>query len=213
MKTIVFVDYWNLQLLLQSSEAEEKGLAGAEANAHRFDIAWFSLGPILTELADRKASPTDNPLGLAFQEMRIYTSNDPNDDGKYKKFVTQTLGAKPGIFVSCLERKPKRNKTCPACHNTIDRCPHCQHAIIATQEKGVDTLLVTDLLRLGLDHTYEVAILVSQDADMCPAVEHLAYKGIKVIHVGIKHFGNGIANKSWASFDIFPLREKIKRQG
>lgn len=211
MRTIVFVDYWNLQLLIQSSEAEEKGLTGAAASTHRFDISWFTLGPILTEIADKKASPTDGRLGLSFQEMRVYTSNDPNDDGKFKRFVTQTLGSKPGVYVSCLERKPKRNRNCPACHKPIDHCPHCDNSIDATQEKGVDTLIVTDLLRLGLDRTYDAAILVSQDADMCPAVEHLGSKGIKVIHVGIKHFGNGVANKSWASFDIFPIREKIKR--
>jgi uncharacterized LabA/DUF88 family protein len=93
----------------------------------------------------------------------------------------------------------------------MDICPYCQKHIKATQEKGVDTLLVTDLLRLGLDKSYDVAILVSQDADMIPAVEHLISKGIKVIHAGIKHFGKGVGDKCWAQFDVFDLRNQIKR--
>ena len=93
----------------------------------------------------------------------------------------------------------------------MDVCPHCAAMINATQEKGVDTLLVTDLLRLGLDGSYDVALLVSQDSDMAPAADHLGSKGIKVIQVGIRHFGRGVAANCWADFDLFPVRVNIKR--
>ena len=72
-------------------------------------------------------------------------------------------------------------------------------------------MLVTDLLSLGLDKTYDAAILASQDADMKPAVEHLSSKGIKVIHAGIKHYGSDLASSCWAKFDLFPIRDELKR--
>jgi len=117
----------------------------------------------------------------------------------------------PGVRVHCLDRRPKQNPDCPHCYDQMNTCPNCKQAITATQEKGVDTLLVTDLLRLGLDGSYDVALLVSQDSDMAPAAEHLGTKGIKVIHVGIKHYGNGVASRCWAGFDLLPHRTAIQR--
>jgi len=211
MRTMVFVDYWNLQLSLQHEDAAAQGLNGAALQQHRFSIDWFSLGLELTNLAIANASPDPaNPLPLTFQETRIYTSTNPADQG-YKQWATRTLGSRPGVRVFCLDRKPKRNPNCPTCHQEMDVCPHCRAVINATQEKGVDTLLVTDLLRLGLDNSYDAAILVSQDADMAPAAAHLASKGIKVIHAGIRHFGVGVGKECWASFDLFAHRARIQR--
>ncbi len=121
------------------------------------------------------------------------------------------MNKQPSIRAYCLERKVKRNLDCPSCGHQIHQCPNCSVAFNATQEKGVDTLLVTHLLSLGLDKTYDVAILVSQDSDMKPAVAHLSDKGIKVIHAGIKHFGADLSSACWAKFDIFQNREQLKR--
>lgn len=208
---MLFVDYWNLQVSLQKEDGKLAGLTNAALHAHRFSIDWFGIGPKLTALAAQHASPTPGtPLPLAFQETRIYTSADPTD-GKYKHWATNVLGRQAGVRVECLDRRPKRNPDCPHCYAQMNNCPACARAIVATQEKGVDTLLVTDLLRLGLDGSYDVALLVSQDSDMAPAVEHLGTKGIKIIHVGVKHFGNGVSGKCWASFDLLPHRAAIQR--
>lgn len=213
MRTMVFVDYWNLQMTLQQQDGSALGLSGAELGKHRFDINWFKIGPILTSLASVHASPTGDSLGLTYEETRIYTSTDPNNpkDKSYKNFVTKTLDNQPGIRVFCLDRRPKRNPMCPACHTEMDICPHCGDKRVASQEKGVDTLLAIDMLRLGLDGSYDVALLVSQDSDMGPAAEHLGSKGIKVIQVGLKHFGKGLAGDCWANFDLFPLRDNVRR--
>ncbi|AEV26920.1 hypothetical protein Dsui_2569 [Azospira oryzae PS] len=210
MKTIVFVDYWNLQATLQFEDGRDQGHSGAALRAHRFNIDWFGLGPKLTALAEANASPLGNPLSLSYQETRIYSSADPTD-AKFKGWVNNSLGRQPGIRVACVDRKPKRNPCCAHCHREMDICPHCQTPIQATQEKGVDTHLVTDLLCLGLDGSYDVALLVSQDSDMAPAAAFLGTKGIKVIQVGIRHFGRGLAAKCWADFDLYPLRTSIQR--
>ena len=51
-------------------------------------------------------------------------------------------------------------------------------------EKGVDTAIVTDLLSLAGEEAYDVAILVSSDADHIPAVEWIQAHGRKVINAG-----------------------------
>lgn len=210
MKTIVFVDYWNLQATVQCEDGKEQGLSGSALRAHRFNIDWFGLGPQLTKLAEAHASPAGNPLSLDYQETRIYTSADPTDS-KYKAWANNSLGRQPGIRVACVDRKPKRNPYCASCHQEMGACPHCGNAVQATQEKGVDTHLVTDLLCLGLDGSYDVALLVSQDSDMAPAAAFLGTKGIKVIQVGLRHFGRGVAAQCWADFDLFPHRNNIRR--
>lgn len=211
MKTIVFVDYWNLQLSIQQEDA--KALNIDPIHTHRFQIDWFNLGQIVTQCAQDNVRQTVADFELNFQETRIYTSSNPaaQDGGSYKRWIDNVLNRQAGIRTFCLDRKPKRHQVCPACNAEISHCNHCGAPIQATQEKGVDTLLVTDLLRLGLDYTYEVAIIVSQDSDMKPAVDHLSSKGIKVIHAGIKHYGANLSNSCWAKFDLFPIRHQIQR--
>ena len=208
MRTIVFIDYWNLQLSLQHEDAKEQGVQG---NTHRFNVDWFNIGSKITQQAENSLKGTGVETSLSYQETRIYTSADPNDNGKFKKWVNNTLNRQPGIRTFCLDRKPKRHNNCAKCHEPIDQCPHCNEPIKATQEKGVDTLLVTDLLTLGLDNSYDIAILISQDSDMKPSVEHLSQKGLKVIHAGIKHFGADLAKSCWSGFDLFPHRDDIRR--
>ncbi|MBI4310872.1 MAG: NYN domain-containing protein [Chloroflexi bacterium] len=41
------------------------------------------------------------------------------------------------------------------------------------QEKGIDVLLAIDFIRLGMEDTYDVAILASTDTDLVPALEFI----------------------------------------
>ena len=90
-------------------------------------------------------------------------------------------------------------------------CPHCKKAIKATQEKGVDTLIATDMIRLAWENAYDVAVLATSDRDLVPAVEFLNLKGRKVIHAGFPPLGADLAAASWASFDVFGDCEQIRR--
>lgn len=208
MRTIVFVDYWNLQLSIQQEDAKSQTVT---ASAHRFNINWYQLGQWLTQKIETHLKTSNPSINLSYEETRIYTSTDPNDNGNFKRWVQNNLARQPSIRAYCLDRKPKRHQNCVHCHNPIDKCSNCTQAINATQEKGVDTLLVTDLLSLGLDKSYDLAIIVSQDSDMKPSVQHLSNKGIKVVHAGIKHFGADLAQSCWATYDLFPARNEIKR--
>ena len=59
-------------------------------------------------------------------------------------------------------------------------------------EKGVDVLLVVDMLSYAYENKYDKAILVSGDADFIPAIEKLIDLGKKIEIWGFK---NSIAKK------------------
>ena len=72
--------------------------------------------------------------------------------------------------------------------------------------------MVTDMVRLAWEEAYDVGVVVSSDSDFVPAVEFLDSRGLKMIQAGFPPSGTHLATSCWASFDIFPLREKFRRQ-
>ncbi|MBZ5511411.1 MAG: NYN domain-containing protein [Acidobacteriia bacterium] len=202
----VFVDYWNLQLTLNDREQQATGQADV-----RFKIDWRALPLWLAKKAAEKAG-----IGAySFEGAIIYTSHDPNtaEGRKFNAWVTTWLNRQPGIQA---ESRPRQTRNCPkcnVCHRDIRICPHadCGAQIAGTIEKGVDTAIVTDMIRLAWEDAYEVAVLASSDADLVPAVAFLDQKGRKVVQAGFPPSGVHLATACWASFDIFANRNEICR--
>ena len=78
------------------------------------------------------------------------------------------------------------------------------------QEKGVDVRLAVELVQATYEHLYDVAIIVSQDADLAPAVEvakEIAQKQNRTVEFesafppvpGRRHFG--IPMTTWVPID------------
>ena len=179
----------------------------------RFQIDWLKLGPYLAERAFGLLTP--RPANFTFDGMNIYASYNPQtqESRKFRSWATGWLDRQPGIQVDCRERKPKALPRCPACHRDITHCPHdgCQKRIIATVEKGVDTLIATDMIRLAWEQAYDVAVLATLDSDLVPAVQFLAAKGLKVIQAGFPPKGIDLATACWGSIDIGRSRDTIRR--
>ena len=204
----VFIDYWNFQLTLEEREAAFKKTANA-----RFSIDWLKLGPWLAEKACAcigVARPD-----MSFDGINVYASyNKATDAGRgFHSWVTNWLDRQPGVDAKCFERKQKAPPKCPTCHKPITHCPHasCGQKIVATVEKGVDTLIATDMIRLAWEEAYDVAVLASLDADLIPAVEFLNLKGRKIIQAGFPPGGGNLATSCWASFDVFKDRYDFHR--
>ncbi len=198
----VFIDYWNFQLTLNEREKTVTGLADP-----RFPVDWKGFPDWV---ADQAASVAK--IGAySYDGAIIYTSFDPRRDVSYKNWVTNWLDRQPGIQVDIRERQPKGLPHCPACHSVIADCPHCSTPIRATVEKGVDTAIVTDMIRLAWEDAYDLGVLVSSDSDLVPAVEYLDQKGRKIIQAGFPPLGVHLATACWASFDLFPLRGQFRR--
>ena len=207
LRVMVFVDYWNFQLTLNEREASHRGVAN-----DRFKVSWRDLGPWLADKACSVLGIRD-PHSHSFEGVVFYASYDPaKDEGrKFRQWATTWLNREPGVRVECRERRPKAPPRCPACHAEIVDCPHCHRRIQGTIEKGVDTLIATDMIRLAWEDAYDLAVLASSDADLVPAVEFLRIKARKVIQAGFPPLGAALATACWASFDAFPEREEIRR--
>jgi len=206
MRVAVFIDFWNFQLTLN-----RKVSALRKADA-RVKIDWKGLGQLL---ASEAYSLLSSPSALSYEGCYIYTSFNPaTDEGKkFKQWVTTWLDRQAGVNVQIRERRRKNPPVCPHCHQEISTCPHaaCGQKMVATEEKGIDTLLVTDLLRLFHSDSYDAAVIATLDADMVPAVEYIQSRGKKIIQAGFPPQGMTLATKCWGSFDVIKILGKVER--
>ena len=202
----VFVDYWNLQLTLNERESDE-----THQDDVRFEIDWRGLPAWLA----RKAAEITNINNYVFDGAIIHASYDQNtsEGRKFNQWATGWLNRQPRIQLVCHLRQPRNPPKCTVCHRPINNCPRqeCGARIAGTIEKGVDTAIATDTIRLAWEDAYDIGVLASSDADLVPAVHFLDQKGKKVVQAGFPPKGVSLATACWASFDIFASREDIRR--
>jgi len=198
IKLRVFIDYWNFQLTLNEQSGNP-----------RFRIDWRSAPKALADAAAAEMNLSSHSYEGAF----VFTSCDPKtgEGRKFRNWATNWLDRQPGIQVKCFERRPKGPQKCPSCQGLITNCPHCQGDLARTIEKGVDTAIVTDMIRLALEDVYQVGVLVSSDADLVPAVEFLELRGVRIIHAGFPPHGSFLSKACWATVDVGKLYHQFER--
>ena len=202
-RILLFIDYWNLQLTMNEK------LRGVSNPDPRFKFDWHKLPQwLIKETSDVLGEDRGNYVGT-----RIYASYNPLSPGssKFKGWASTWLDRQPGIQVNLRERRIKNPPKCPSCYQQVGECPHCKGRMVGSEEKGVDTLIATEMIRLAWEDTYDVAVLVTLDADFIPAVEFLDQKGKKVIQGGFPPKGQGLAKACWASLDLFAKRAEFER--
>lgn len=185
MRVKIFIDFWNFQLAWNSYH-ERHGATGTVR------IPWHPrLYEVLVDAID--------PGGL-YAGTHVFASFDPSSkkDLQLRKFLN-VMDSFPGYDVVIKERKPLNPLRCPneGCRLLVTHCPHCNQEIRRTVEKGVDTALVTELIRLGIDNHYDRAILIAGDADHIPAVEFLGTRMKQVTHAWFRGHSNELRNASW----------------
>lgn len=135
-------------------------------------------------------------------------------DSTLKKFFGSTLALFPGVKPVLLERQKKNNPpACPVCRAKVPTCPTCGESMLGTVEKGVDTRLVTDMIRLAWADSYDVAVLVSADKDFVPVVEFLESRGLKIIHGRFPNTGSHLSKVCWGRLDMEALMPSFRRAG
>jgi uncharacterized LabA/DUF88 family protein len=147
-------------------------------------------------------------------EIRVYASYNParEADVNLKRWLDTFLNAQPGYRVMVAERKDAASSYyCRACGKTMSVCPACSVPMVRSREKGIDTAIVTDLLSLAWEGSYDLAVLISADADMIPAVLRVQEKGLKVVNARWPGSGFDLAKSCWASFDLAECARTLVR--
>ena len=193
----MFVDFWNFQI---SFNNENSG----------FNIDWRKLGSVL---ANEALMIVDASGSLSYQGMNVYGSyGESSKDKGMRRWAENILDRFPGLQVTMLERQRKRSGPgCPSCHVEVSSCPKCGSDMRGTEEKGVDTRIATDMIKLAWADNYDVAVLVSSDRDFVPVVEFLATRGIKTIHGAFPPLGIGLSQACWGNIPIPQIMGKFRR--
>jgi NYN domain len=195
-RTRVFIDFWNFTLNWRD-----------RAQGARID--WPVVPRILLAEAKKRLETAGIHEDLALEETLVYASYNPRTDGKLKGWLDSFLDKQPSFRVNTRERRAKSRKVhCAGCGHDNEACEKCGEPFVWAPEKGVDTAIVTDLLSLASEDAYDLAVLLSSDADHIPAVEWVQSRGRKVVNATWARHGFDLAKTSWAAFeldDVIPL--------
>jgi len=190
-RTRVFIDFWNFSLQWRDRAQGAK-------------IDWRQVPSVLLQEGEKQLATAGVNDGLHLEETLVYASYGSDEAGKkLKNWLDSFLDKQPSFRVKTRERKAKpRPVHCKACGKNHSACPHCNELLTWSPEKGVDSAIVTDMLALAAEEAYDVAVLVSSDADFVPAVEWLQGRGLKVLNATWTNHGFELAKVSWASMTL-----------
>ncbi len=162
------VDFWN-------SQAGWNSHASRGANNKVIDLCdWKRLPVVLTSHAGELLATMGIEGPFSLEETIVHASVDKsnNADEGLRRWLSNTIDRLPSYNVTIHERKPRpASMHCNVCGTQTTSCLACGTPYRRSVEKGVDTALATDLLSLGFEGVYDVALLVSSDADFVPCGE------------------------------------------
>lgn len=166
LRAVTFVDLWNL---LRGA----KGALGPLAQT----FSWPSFAHELKEAAARSlgssgirfTAKTDQ-VHLLQEGVHIYGAASKYGLGPGSRQWLHETGGLSGFDVSIDRVKVEKYD-----------CPHCGQKMRIRRESGTDAHLISDLMWLAWQDRYDVAIVVSGDADLLPSVERVQLSGRKVV--------------------------------
>lgn len=196
----IFIDFWNFQLNWNSR------MPGKQCD-------WQSLPLALLEETNSILKGSGGVTeDTTLEETLLYASVNPTSDARLRSWLENTVDRFPSFRVKIRERRsqPKRVH-CRRCKTSVDACPTCGQPYSVKVEKGVDTAIVTDLLSLAWQDAFDIAVIVSSDADFVPAAQNLLDRGLKVINASWTGHGHHLAKACWGSFDLDAVAPRILR--
>lgn len=135
--------------------------------------------------------------GTSFFAAHYYTGVPSHpDEGSERHALVDLLDdleQKPGFFVHRFVRRPVARE-----------CPHCAHPFAYTEEKMVDTSLVTDLVMLAVRDAYDIAVVFSGDADIAPGIQAVHSMGKKawIATFGEAGLSKTLTRAAWGAVDL-----------
>lgn len=182
----IFIDFWNLQIQWNTCHAKQ-GAAGL------VQIPWKDLPKILTAEA-----ASGHPAKYAGCQVYASIDEEGGKDTGFSNWLHHGLAAMPGYSVDVKKRKLKSNIKCRECKEVVANCPSCKSPMRQTSEKGIDAAIITDLISMAFDDNYDIAVLVSGDADYAPAVQYIQKKTDKqIVQAFFKAHGDQLRTACW----------------
>lgn len=125
-------------------------------------------------IKNRKIEPEGYARQQAFHE-RLFKSI-PN-------FVIRTRKLRYMNFSERLDENLESLNLCELCFLKVKQLLSSLGLFKASREKGIDILLGADMIKGGFEDKYDVALLLSGDADFIPAIELIKELGKEVINI------------------------------
>jgi uncharacterized LabA/DUF88 family protein len=131
----------------------------------------------------------------AFYYTGVPTAQDEHHDRHALSDLLEELEKRPGFFVKRFNRR-----------TTTRECPHCSQIIAYTEEKMVDTSLVTDLVVYGMQDAFDTAVVFSGDLDIAPGLAALRVIGKQAWVATFGDFGlsKSLVREAWSHIDLLP---------
>jgi len=195
----LFVDFWNFQL-------DWNRLVGKTAESQPIPIPWKTSLPNVL----RNAVSSTSGTSVAYAGTHVYASVDPDSDSGLRKFL-HAMDSFPGYSVLVEERRPRPGTVhCRCCGKHFSRCPECSKPLRRTIEKGIDAAILTDMIQMAYDDVFDVAVLASNDADLCSGVRFIQDRlGKQVYLLWFPGVGHELRNACWSHFDVKALLDEL----
>ena len=81
----------------------------------------------------------------------------------------------------------------------------------ARQQKGVDSLIITDLIELAANHAICDAVLYTGDSDLAVGIELAQRKGVRIAVIGVEDLSAGVPHHQ--SHEILSRADRVARIG
>lgn len=132
-------------------------------------------------------------LHAAYYYTGVPTPHDDNRDRHALNDLLDELERRPGFFVRRFNRRASTRE-----------CPHCREMIAYTEEKMVDTSLVTDMVMLGVRDAFDIAVVFSGDLDVAPGIEALHALGKRAFIATFGDYGlsRTLTRFAWSHIDL-----------
>lgn len=93
--------------------------------------------------------------------------------------------------------------------NFIIKKGHLMNTSGKYHEKGVDVKIAVDLIVGAYENLYDVAILVSSDTDLIPAIKKVRHLGKKIEYIGFAHKPS-LAMQKYANLSRLVIKEEVE---
>ncbi|MGH2655930.1 MAG: NYN domain-containing protein [Actinomycetota bacterium] len=200
--TRIFIDFWNFALNWNERAAGQR-------------CDWRKVPIVLLDQAHDLLAKVGLTEPLDLEETLVHASvKSGTTEARLRGWLQSFLDKQPSFRVKIRERRTlHKGIWCNTCKQETKDCPNCGTAFQRAPEKGVDAAIVTDLLTLAWEEAFDVAIVLSSDADLIPAVERVQEKGLKVINATWAGHGFDLAHACWGSFQLDNVIGLLTRPG